>query len=342
MADYGSLPFEEAIAFFQQKLDLPTARWDDLLGAAHDRAFVVAGAMQADLLADLRAAVTKGIAQGTTLAEFRRDFESLVAKSGWTGWTGEGSAAGRAWRTEVIYSTNLRTSHAAGRYAQLQEIRRARPYWRYVHNDTVAHPRPQHLAWHGRIIPADDPWWQTHYPPNGWGCRCQVESLAPRDLARLGVDPKTLTAPSAPDDLTGIDRGWGYAPGASVASGVNTLLREKVGSLARREAGAELAKTYVASLLASDLFTRFVAGTLGGEYPVAALDAGLRQTLATEQPVVLLSRVTIDGHRHHPEIGAAEYRLAQRILDEGELYEQSPGRLLALWRQGETLYRAAL
>ena len=121
---YGSLSFAEQIAFFRQKVNIGTARWDDLLGAAHDRAFVVAGAAKADLLADLRAAVTKAIEQGTTLATFRQDFDALVARHGWTGWTGEGTAAGRAWRTRVIYETNLRASYAAGRWAQRSEERR--------------------------------------------------------------------------------------------------------------------------------------------------------------------------------------------------------------------------
>jgi uncharacterized protein with gpF-like domain len=108
--NYGSLPFLEAIAFFKAKLNIPTARWDDLLGAAHDRAFVVAGAMQADLLADLRAAVDKAIAEGTTIETFRKDFNQIVAARGWTGWTGQGTKAGEAWRTRVIYETNLFTS----------------------------------------------------------------------------------------------------------------------------------------------------------------------------------------------------------------------------------------
>jgi hypothetical protein len=43
MADYGSMPFAEALAYLRAKLALPAERWDDLLGAAHDRAFVVAG-----------------------------------------------------------------------------------------------------------------------------------------------------------------------------------------------------------------------------------------------------------------------------------------------------------
>lgn len=223
MADYGSLGFGEQIAFLRDKLDIPTERWTDVWQSAHDRGFMVAGAMGEDLLKDLHAAVLKAIEQGTTLAQFREDFDGIVAKHGWTGWTGEGSEAGRAWRTRVIYETNIRTSYAAGRYQQLQAIKSRRPYWRYRHNDTVTHPREQHQAWDGLIIRADDPWWQTHYPPNGWGCRCYVESLADRDLRRLGLDGPN----DAPDDgvdpdtgmPVGVDPGWGYAPGASLSGG---------------------------------------------------------------------------------------------------------------------------
>ena len=236
MAAYGSLSFAEQIAFFRQKVNLGTQRWDDILGAAHDRSFVVAGAAKADLLADLRAAVTKAIEQGTTLAEFRKDFEALVARHGWTGWTGEGTAAGRAWRTRIIYETNLRASYAAGRWAQIQQVKAERPYLLYRHNDNVLHPRPLHVAWDGKVIAADDPWWRTHFPPNGWGCQCRVHAVDDaylRKLGKAGPDP-------APDDGTydyfnkvsgvtlrdipkGIDPGWDYAPGASVAGDLQRL-----------------------------------------------------------------------------------------------------------------------
>lgn len=224
---WGSLPFAEQIAFFNGKVDMPTQSWLDLLGAGHDRAFVVAGAMKADLLADLHAAVLKAIEQGTTLDTFRKDFNSIVAKRGWTGWTGEDTPEGRAWRQEIIYGTNLRTSYQAGRYAQAQAIAHRRPYWRYRHNDTVHDPRPLHVAWDGLILRADDPWWKTRWPPSGFGCRCRVETLAQRDLDRMGKSGPDPT----PDDGTyewldkrtgkthtlpqGVDPGWDYTPGAT-------------------------------------------------------------------------------------------------------------------------------
>ena len=223
MADaaYGSLPFAEQIAFFRRKLNLPTESWADVYQHEHDWAFVVAGANRDAIVADFRAAVEKAIADGTTLQEFRRDFDAIVARHGWD------YNGGRNWRSRVIYDTNLNTSYAAGRWQQLQSA----PFWQYEHADWVEHPRPLHVAWDGLVLAKDDPWWQTHYPPNGWGCHCKVRGLWPRDLQRLGkagpdqapqvqwlereigknspLGPRVVRVPE------GIDPGFEYAPGAA-------------------------------------------------------------------------------------------------------------------------------
>lgn len=246
------LGFQEQIDFFRQKLNLPTAAWDDIWQSAHDRAFVVAGATKADLLDDLRQAVEKAISEGTTLETFRQDFRKIVNDRGWHGWTGEDRIGGEAWRTKVIYETNLRTSYAAGREAQLADpgLQKLMPFRRYVHNDSVLNPRPQHLAWHGLTLPHDHPFWQTHSPPNGWGCRCRVTAV---------VKPKPgdpIAPPDGWDEISektgapvGIDKGWGYQPGASLRDELRRFSAEKAAKLPARiakpfsdEASAVVAK----------------------------------------------------------------------------------------------------
>ena len=228
------LPFAQQASFMRAKLRLPTEDYDDILGAAHDRAFVVAGVMRADLLADLHTAVQPALDDGKTLGWFRDQFDAIVQRHGWTGWTGEGSAGGVAWRTRTIYTTNLRVSHAAGRYAQMTrpEVLQSRPYWRYVHR-SVAHPRLDHKAWHGTVLPADHPWWRTHYAPNGWGCQCIVEAIGERELQRLGKTgpdkpPQDgtydYTVPGTGEIVTlpkGVQYGWDYAPGSAAAEGTS-------------------------------------------------------------------------------------------------------------------------
>ena len=225
------LGFQEQIDFFRQKLNLPTAAWDDIWQAAHDRAFVVAGATKADLLDDLRQAVDKAISTGTTLETFRKDFRQIVFNRGWHGWTGEDRAGGEAWRTKVIYETNLRTSYAAGREAQLSDpgLQKLLPFRRYVHNESVLHPRPQHLAWHGLTLPHDHPFWKTHSPPNGWGCRCRVTAVA----APKKGDP--TAPPDGWDEISdktgapvGIDKGWAYQPGANASTPLKDIVDQKL------------------------------------------------------------------------------------------------------------------
>ncbi|GHT99969.1 hypothetical protein AGMMS49960_06810 [Betaproteobacteria bacterium] len=215
--------FEEAVDFFRQKEVKGTTRWDDIWQSAHDRSFVVAGAMKTDLLHDLQAAVAPLERQG--LETFRKNFQAIVEKHGWHGWTGEGSAKGEAWRTRVIFETNVSTAYAAGRWRQLNDpdLLKLRPYWKYVHDEGVKHPRPLHKQWGDMALtlPHDHPFWQTNFPPNGWFCHCRVIAVRrPADGAATEppegwnlLDDKTGAPP-------GIDRGWGYAPGASLTGDI--------------------------------------------------------------------------------------------------------------------------
>jgi len=212
--------FKEQINFFRKKINLPTHKWDDLIGAKHNSAFVVAGALKADLLNDLNHIVKKAITDGITIDDFRKDFLNIVAKNGWTNWTGEGTKSGVAWRTKIIYDTNLFSSYSAGRYSQLLEIAHERPYWRYKHNDAVIIPRPLHVSWDGLVIHYQNPWWQKHFPPNGFGCKCYIESLGENDLTKKPNNPPdngtyqhTFSNGQTKIIPKGIDPGWDYVPG---------------------------------------------------------------------------------------------------------------------------------
>lgn len=224
-AKFAAGPFTEQVEFFQAKINLPTRGWRDIQRGAHDRAFVVAGAMAADLISDLRGAVDGAIRQGDTLDTFRKSFDKTVSKHGWD-YHGE-----RNWRTRVIYQTNLATSYAAGRLGQLRQAAEDGLWWMYRHNDSVQHPRPLHVSWNGITLPADDPWWRNHYPPNDWGCHCYVTAVHPSRVKARGG----RTGP-APDDGTdpatglpaGIGEGWDYMPGARADEPISNLIRDKL------------------------------------------------------------------------------------------------------------------
>ncbi len=221
------LPFDEAIDYFRQKVKLPTKNWEAIWQGMHTRAFVVAGAMKTQLVSDLYEAVEKGIADGTTIAQFRKDFDDIIARSGWK------YKGGKGWRTGVIFNTNIKTAYAAGHYEQMfdPDVLKARPFLRYVASNART-PRIEHTKWYNLILPADDPFWQTHYPPNGWGCKCGVVNHSAREVERIkkeeaaGPHPVKTKAPK-PEHYKwqsketgkihkiskGIDPGWDYNVG---------------------------------------------------------------------------------------------------------------------------------
>ncbi|SDW76130.1 Phage Mu protein F like protein [Sulfitobacter pontiacus] len=308
-------PFKEQVAAFRLRLGdlVPTSRWDDISKAQHDRAFMVAGAVKADLLADLGAAVDKAISQGTGLEEFRRDFRQIVERRGWHGWTGEGSLKGEAWRTKIIYRTNILTTMAAARHAQ--HIDGNFKFWVYEHSG-AAHPRLDHLSWNGLILPSDHPFWATHYPPNGWGCGCRVRGA--RTLAgaiRVGGDPsKTL-----PDDWeaidprtgapTGIDSGWDYAPGATV-SDVVLAMKNKVSDLPRQPS-----IDMIQDWLSGSGFESWAAEPVNS-WPLARLTTKDADRFDLVNPVAWLSAETIARQgRRYRDLTPRDYQLAQTVID---------------------------
>lgn len=201
---FRDLPFAEAIDYFRAKVNLPTETWRDIWQGMHSRAFVVAQAAKSDLLSDLRSSIDRTLADGRTIADFRKDFDATVEKYGW--WY----RGGYGFRTRVIFDTNLSVAYAAGKYAQMTDpdILAVFPYWRYV---TVGDSkvREEHRKWHNLLLRADDPWWKTHKPPNAFGCRCDVEPMTPEEYDELKGKPTYSTAP-APGEA---DEGWRYSPG---------------------------------------------------------------------------------------------------------------------------------
>ena len=175
--------------------------WSDVQKQEHMRAFTVAKMASATLLDDVRKSLDKAMAEGQSFQEWRKDIIPKL-QGVWLGktygdlWDGMTPAeqAGKtpptpeerdrvikASRLETIFRTNMFNAYAAGRYRQLKEDADIYPYWRYVTAKDSA-VRPAHRALEGKVFKADDPFWSTHYPPNGFNCRCIVEAVDEYDL----------------------------------------------------------------------------------------------------------------------------------------------------------------
>lgn len=93
----------------------------------------------------------------------------------------------RRWlRTE--YDHAVTASRQAMRWKEIERTSATYPNLQYitVKDDRV---RFQHRKWHGIILPIDHPFWRSHYPPNDWGCRCNVRrTKKPADTKGVDVD----------------------------------------------------------------------------------------------------------------------------------------------------------
>ncbi len=238
--------FQGAIDYLKGKLPEGTLAHDDLAGPVHGKVFAISGATNTDLVGDIQKSLVSGLEKGTTITQFRKDFNATVQKHGWT-YKGK-----RGWRTSVIFNNNMRSAHMAGRWEQLLANSDRRPYLQY-RTAGDSRVRPQHRAWNGLIFPIGDAFWQTHYPPNGWGCRCTIRAYSEADLGQLGVTPskpyevKTRTVVNQDGEIkdqvpVGIDPGWDHNVGQSWIS-PELALGQKLAKLPRYLQGPMVDKT---------------------------------------------------------------------------------------------------
>ena len=181
--------------------------------------------MVQDLLMDIRQGIDDALTQGKTFQQFKDDLLSLLSRRGWLGHgiASDGSVIelGTPRRLRIIYDTNLRVARTAGQWERIERNKDALPYLMYGLGPSKEH-RLQHVDWNGLILPVDDPFWSSHMPPNGWGCKCRVRQISQREADKRGVSqsPKIKTIPwenkrtgKIENVPKGIDPGWDYNPG---------------------------------------------------------------------------------------------------------------------------------
>lgn len=244
----------EAVVYYQQKGLKTSYDWRDVTAQEHRAAFTVAKMMDTDLLSKVKLEVDKAIANGTPLAEFKKSLIPTLQKAGWWGradtidpLTGEIKTAqlGSASRLETIFRTNLQNAYAAGRWEAIQTSAEVMPYLLYDAVDD-SRTRPEHERWDGMVLPVESAFWDTHYPPNGWNCRCGVIQMTDEDVAEEGlkvakeplltkktwVNPRTGKAEVIPH---GLDPGWNHNPGKIRLAKIDELAIQKAINLGKAE-----------------------------------------------------------------------------------------------------------
>ncbi|KKP40296.1 MAG: phage Mu F virion morphogenesis protein [Candidatus Peregrinibacteria bacterium GW2011_GWC2_33_13] len=258
-----SLKPEQAIKYLKNKGFKFSWDWHEVWQDAHTRSFTVAKVMREDILNDIREIVQKSLDEGLTLQQFKKELVPKLKDKGWWGIISGTSEEvrdelikrklikdknlipesdepvtvqlGTPWRLKTIYRTNIQTSYMAGRYKEQINNTDNRSCWQYV-AVMDRRTRPSHAQLNGKVFRYDDPFWDSFYPPNGWGCRCRVRALSDDNLKDRNFDVDSSegqiseemrviskkTGEEKPvavytDSLTGHkvspDVGWSYNPG---------------------------------------------------------------------------------------------------------------------------------
>nr|DAX29773.1 MAG TPA: minor capsid component [Caudoviricetes sp.] len=78
---------------------------------------------------------------------------------------------------QTEYNQTVANALSAQKYEEYIANKRIYPNLTYhaVHDERT---RETHRAWDGLRLPVEHAFWQTHLPPNDWGCRCYVEPTA--------------------------------------------------------------------------------------------------------------------------------------------------------------------
>ncbi|MCM1321641.1 MAG: phage minor head protein [Bacteroides sp.] len=175
---------KQALNYIKNKKLHPAFSYKDVWNEEHAAAFTVAKAMQLDVLFDIKTAVEKAIADGTTFEQFKKDLKPTLMQKGWWGrkeitdpLTGEtvNAQLGSDHRLKTIYQTNLRSAYQKGQYERTMKSD-AHPYLMYRIGASVHH-REQHLKWNNLILPKGDPIWNSIFPPNSYGCKCYTVAV---------------------------------------------------------------------------------------------------------------------------------------------------------------------
>ena len=207
-----NVPFNEAIASMEKRgIVLPDKYYGELQRIERQLAFSIAGVTSIDKLQNVLNSLTDKLSKGATFQEWQKDIRVQDLDL-------------PRHRLDTIYRTNLQATTNRGRWEQFQQTKNTRKYLMYdAVNDSRT--RPTHKAMDGIIRPIDDPFWQTHYPSNGYRCRCRAISLTEKQANDRSKNGEGLNKPITSNMRP--DNGWDYNVGEDLTAGIDNAIKDR-------------------------------------------------------------------------------------------------------------------
>jgi SPP1 gp7 family putative phage head morphogenesis protein len=178
---------EEAIDYFRRKRIVTQKTFNKLEREAKAASFYVSGVYREDVLTAFKDEITDALEDGQTPKYVTKQFKEILG--------GAGHRELGDWHLETTIRSNMMSAYGVGRRKGMEESADLLPFWEYsaVNDDRT---RLTHRALDGLIYPANHEFWNTHYPPWGFNCRCTVIARLdmPEDYNHKKPNPDTTLA----------------------------------------------------------------------------------------------------------------------------------------------------
>lgn len=342
----------EVTDYFRDKTSRPRFSWLDVWGEEHAHAFTVAKATETELIGAFRRSLDTAITDGQTFENWKKGIRGELERLGWAKprlvEDPDGLDPPRLVdftsdrRLKTIFWSNMRAARAAGQWNRVQRTKAALPFLLYVRT-AAADPRPEHLVWAGTLLPVDDPWWDTHFPPNGWGCKCAVRQVSRFEARRLVGDREiTIDGEAVPVSETrpeiqtrpfvnrrtgeitqvpeGIDAGWHTNPGKARSRTLVTRLVEEL-----QTQGEATARTQIARVLDGPDVRAVIGLPERVRLPVAVAPQAAETLSASGQVVTMSSDTIVTKMSKHALVTLELLGRIQEIVDEGRMLDEGRG-----------------
>jgi len=164
--DFKPTPHREAAETIRSKPILAKRVFDQLLPELRNRAFTVTGIESANALQTLREQIA-GLPEGVRWDDAKQEIVDTLSPILGDGAESRATLLLRAHGFQAFNASTWKLAQEDDETTHLQYLA--------TEDDRV---RDSHLALNGIILPKNDPFWDLHYPPWEWNCRCRVRTMS--------------------------------------------------------------------------------------------------------------------------------------------------------------------
>ena len=206
--------FIQALAYaLSREVVLSDDYYNQMTTIQRQQSVSIAGLAQLEHVKSVINQVNQAIDSGSTFADFQKAVKN-----------GDVDINLPRHRLDNIFRTNIQAAYGRGRWYQQQQTKSTRPYLMYdAINDNRT--RPAHKALDGTIRHIDDKFWDTHFAPLGYRCRCVLRSLTEAQAKARGI-----TSDEDLPDVEADSKDWGRTP-KDYNENFDKLVRSKISDL---------------------------------------------------------------------------------------------------------------